>query len=324
MNRYLVFATLICMVISLSPFKAHATFKSAKVTLIVVGEDGVPLEGFDAGIGFEKNTGWGTKASAQRGLTDADGRFTATGRCNGHIGYGVRKEGFYRSHLDYDFKDSGVFSWAPWNPELKIVMRKIENPVPMYARNVKTSKKKIELPVLGQDVGFDLKAYDWVSPYGKGETVDFIFNVTKSVRDKSDFDVKVILSFPNKGDGLVTIQENLKSGSEFKLPRFAPESGYLQHKVFEEHRRPGKAIERSFEQGDSYIFRVRSKYLDGELVEANYGKIHGPIFIDANWTETVRVYLQYYFNPDGTKNLEFDPNRNLFENLSPSERVGIK
>jgi hypothetical protein len=312
------------MVIILLPFKTHATFKSAKVTLIVVGEDGVPLEGVDAGIGFEKNTGWGTNASAKRGLTDADGRFTATGKCNGHIGYGARKEGFYRSHLDYDFKNVGAFGWEPWNPELKIVMRKIENPVAMYARDVKTSKKKIELPVLGQEVGFDLEAYDWVAPYGVGKTVDFIFNATKSVRDKRDFDVKVVLSFPNKGDGIVTIQEDLKSGSEFKLPRFAPEAEYATHKLFEEHRRPEKEIVRSFEQDDSYVFRVRSTYKDGKLVKAKYGKIHGPIFIDANWTKTVRVYLKYYFNPDGTRNLEFDVNRNLFENLSPMERVGIK
>jgi len=98
------------------PCAAYAFFNLAKVTLVVVDEEGNPMEGVDAGVGFEKNTGWGTDSKAQRGLTGIDGRFTASGNCNGHIGYGGIKEGYYRSHYDYDFKDRGTFGWKPWNP----------------------------------------------------------------------------------------------------------------------------------------------------------------------------------------------------------------
>jgi hypothetical protein len=322
MKKYLFVALLFCVSMGgYYPSSALAFYKSTKFTVLVVNENEEPLSGIRVGVGFEKNTGWGTDSSGQQGMTDSEGKLTFSGQSNGHITYGGRNDEYYPSYYDYDFKGLGTFGWEPWNPELKIVMRKIENPVPMYARNVKSSKKKIELPVLGREVGFDLEHYDWVAPYGKGETADFIFKATKMVKDKRDFDVEVILSFLNQGDGIITIKEDFSNGSEFKLPRFAPESGYDSQKIFEEHRRLGQKVERNFEPEDSYIFKVRSKYLDGELIEAKYGKIHGPIFIDANWTETARIYLKYYFNPDGTRNLEFDPKRNLFGNLPNLERV---
>ena len=131
----------------------------AKVTLIVVDESGAPLEGIDVGVGFEKNAAGSTRTRAQRGLSDTDGLFTATGNCNGYIGFSGSKEEYYRSSYSYEFKRRGIFGWKPWNKEFKIVMRKIENPVPMYAR-----KAILEVPVKGKNVGFDLIAYDWVAP----------------------------------------------------------------------------------------------------------------------------------------------------------------
>jgi hypothetical protein len=315
---------LTCITLGCLVGNSLAIFKSTKFTILVVDEEGKPLSGINIGVGFERNITWGTKSSGQQGVTDADGRLTFSGESNGHITYGGRMDGYYPSYYDYDFKELGEFGWKPWNPELKIVMRKIENPVPMYARDVKKSKKKIELPILGQEVGFDLEAYDWVPPYGSGKNIDFIFEAKKSVIDKKNYDVSVKLSFSNKWDGIIKIKDEFNNGSEFKLPRIAPETGYFEIINFEEYRRSGQNIDRNFDPENSYIFKVRSKYIEGKFVEAKYGKIHGPIIIDPAWSETVRIYFRYFFNPDGSRNLEFDPSRNLFKNLSPMERVGIK
>ena len=51
-----------------------------------------------------------------------------------------------------------------------------------------------------------------------------------------------------------------------------------------------------------------------------YGKIRGPIQFEPRIDPT-KVYFKYYVNPDYTRNLEFDPNHNLFGNLPDLERV---
>jgi hypothetical protein len=53
-----------------------------------------------------------------------------------------------------------------------------------------------------------------------------------------------------------------------------------------------------------------------------YGKIIGPIsFGDVSRKDTATVQFKYYLNPDNTINLEFDPEHNLFGQLSPLEQV---
>jgi hypothetical protein len=51
------------------------------------------------------------------------------------------------------------------------------------------------------------------------------------------------------------------------------------------------------------------------VVSALYGKIHNPINYTFNKKrKSVRFY--YYLNPDGTRNMESDPSKNLFPNGS--------
>ncbi len=321
MNKYLFFIVLFVLMNSgISVVDANAVSRSAKVTLVVLDEEGLPLEGIDVGVGFEKNKRGGTETTAQRGLTDSEGHFTATGRCNGHIGYGARKKGYYRTHHDYDFSEFSAFGWQPWNPELKLVMRKIGNPVPMYARKV-----KIDLPVLGKNIGFDLTAYDFVQPYGRGSHSDLIFHASKNIEDKRNYQAHLNVLFSNKFDGILYYKENGLSGSEFKLPRFAPLDGYLGNWEIAKIRTSKAGVKVSFLKEDNFILRIRSEEKDGKFDRAIYGKIVGPIsFGNITKQDTVTIIFKYYLNPDYTRNLEFDPNRNLFSNLPPLEQVGIK
>jgi hypothetical protein len=115
------------------------------VTILVVGEDSEPINGANVSVSFE--TKEPSKVSTINGSTDKEGRFSATSSAFlGKIYFGVLNEGYYKSVGEYQFKDSGIGQWKPWNPELRVVLRKIGNPVPMYAREA----IKI-IPVIGED-----------------------------------------------------------------------------------------------------------------------------------------------------------------------------
>ena len=94
---------------------AYGLTNFAKATIIVVNENNKPIDGAYTGITFESNTGHGTKVSTDDGSSDSEGKFTATGSCNGHISYGGKKEGYYDSYYVYDFTNRNAFGWEPCN-----------------------------------------------------------------------------------------------------------------------------------------------------------------------------------------------------------------
>jgi hypothetical protein len=299
--------------------KAYALLNMAKATIFVVDEYGEPIEGARAGIAFEKNKAVepGVDITSVDGLTDAHGRFTAQHSNDSNvITYGSEKDGYYSSSGEYRFSDRGPIGWKPWNPELKVVMRKIENPVPMYAKKI-----EIEMPIVGKKVGFDLKKADWVIPYGQGTYSDLIFSLEKEIKSINDMKAKLTIEFDNAHDGIKIVKEDRKFGSDFKLSRFAPEVGYEKQLTLEVSRYPGQMFKESFERKDNYVFRVRSEEQDGKLKRAMYGKILGPLKFAPFRSKTALVEFKYYLNPDYTRNLEFDPKRNLFGNLSDLEQV---
>jgi len=320
MIERIFFCFLLLMYLGMS--SVYAISSAAKLTVKVVDEEDQAVEGATVGVGFNYNTGLGTNSTGQQGTSDADGKFSAEGQGNGHVSYGADKEGYYNSHYVYDFHTLGTLGWEPKNPELTVFLRKIGNPVPMYVRDSKFST--IEIPVMNKEVGFDLEKFDWVAPYGAGVYSDFIFHVEKSVVDWKNFDETLTISFSNKDDGIQKVYENLQYGSKFKLPRYAPESGYESSLVLHEWRTPKDGrVQRNFDFVNkelSYVFRARSTN-DGEVVNALYGKIVGKIDFSGIRSNTAKIYFRYYLNPDGTRNLEFDPRQNLFKNLPVREQV---
>ena len=94
-----------------------------------------------------------------------------------------------------------------------------------------------------------------------------------------DFDTRLELSFPNKLDGIQLVKENRRFGSDLKLPRMAPETGYQNKLIRSRSRVPGAPGEDDQKEDNNYIFRVRSEERNGKLVRAMYGKIHGDIYI---------------------------------------------
>lgn len=309
--------------ISIFSVNTCAFADQAKVTLSVIGEDGLPIEGANVGVSFERNTVNGTQVVTKRGSTDAEGEFTASEDGNGFISCGVHKQNYYDSyhHVNFFKQSSGRFE--PWNPVIPILLRKIENPVQMYVRN--TLESRLELPVANKNVGFDLVKFDWVIPYGQGTNSDFIFHLKRPpFISRDNYDATLTITFNNKYDGIQPHIEKHKDGSQYKLPRYAPETGYQDKLVLQESFGAKGPITQNFKfRADdlNYIFRVRSSEKDGKIERAMYGKMLGYISFSAMESKTAKIFMKYYLNPDYTRNLEFDPKRNLFGNLPDLERV---
>lgn len=292
----------------------------AKVSVKVVDENGRPIEGAKIELCFY---GGCLTKDATKGTTDSNGLFSAVGSSrDGVTGGGVEKVGYYNSVFGHDFfmRSSGM--WQPWNKQIMVVLRPVVNPVSMYVRN-----RWFEIPVVGKEVGFDLSKFDWVPPYGSGEYSDFFFKVERNDRTADDFDATLTLTFPNKYDGVLVVKGDrggdFSAGSRFRLPRQAPEDGY-QKKLVKSISQGTKGWYYDKSEDNNYIFRVRSEVdKEGRLKRAMYGKIWGDISFDPRGSGTASIHILYFLNPDYTRNLEFDPKRNLFTNLPEGEGVGL-
>jgi hypothetical protein len=264
----------------------------------------------------------GIYAEFEDALTDANGNCSVSHQTTSGVGFSINKDGYYESEGSYRFMKKELLKWQPWNQLMHIVLRKVENPVPMYARNTNKSKE-VKMPAsadLQKGVGFDLIAYDWVTPYGKGIYSDFIFRMTSKYykehpqyKGRYEFDTELTLTFSNKYDGIQVVKDSRKGGSAFKLPRYAPEAGYssalLANATFS-FTEPSKT---TFKEDNNYFFRIRSEERDGKLYRAMYGKIQGEIKYSPEGPNRAVIIFKYYLNPDYTRNMEYDPKRNLFK-----------
>lgn len=285
----------------------------AKIIVNVSTETGDPLDDATVRIGMKDGH---VKKDAYIGKTNNDGFFETSGRSASDISIGVDKIGYYHSSQHHDFFNKKFNHWLPWPKEISVVMRPIVNPVPMYVRNA-----FFEFPIVGEDVGFDLMKGDWVVPYGQGTHSDFIFKVERQWDDVDNNDSTMTLTFSNQFDGIQLIEDDeggiFNTGSQFRLPRTAPESGY-QPKI-QKRVSSGKYGRRNEKSRDNcYIFRVRSEVDEtGRLKRAMYGKIRRELRFSPG---SISIGLYYYLNPDYTRNLEFDPKSNL-SIVSEFERV---
>lgn len=302
---------LLLLVISVS---CSMTFPVAKATIKVVDELGNPIEGAKASISFELS-----KVVSESGVTGSDGVFSASHRTAIDIAFGAEKQGYYKSYGKYSFTTSKTGRWQPWNPVFTLVLRKIGDPVPMYACQLRT----VRLPYTNKKIGFDLIEYDLVSPYGKGKHADFIFNLEGKYNNEHEYDNTLTLTFSNKHDGIHHVSEDRKLGSKFKLPRFAPETGYKNKLTKSISRTPGQPYKSDSKEDNNYIFRIRSEEKNGKLLRAMYGKIQGDIDFGLDRGRSISITFTPYLNPDYSRNLEFDPKQNLYKDLKSFEHVGL-
>jgi hypothetical protein len=301
----------------------------AKITFHIITDEGKPLVDFpyQAGSSLTHPAHLGSLDNTVNvsGITDKNGDVSltlssATGEIYSGTRYGMK--GYYAAGIKYQFTNSAGDKWQPWNPTLELVVKPIINPIPMYACNVGLLGQGLQIPVKNAPVGFDLEANDWVVPYGKGTTADFIFTMTEKVpfvKYNQPFDLTWTISFSNKGDGIQAVKSPSNPGNFVRMLCNAPQSGYGPTLVQELARNGAKALNGDSGEDQNYFFRVRS-VLDerGNVKSALYGKILGTI---RYWGDS-NIHFTYYLNPNpNDRNMESDPSKNLFQNLPDDQQV---
>ena len=311
--------SIIVAILTIAATTSPLELPTGEITIKAVDEQGKPVAGATVTITFEQAIPkWGGGSHLNvKGKTNPDGEFSASGHSFDTLGGSVQMEGYYTTWPEAaKFNDAVEGKWQPWNPTVEAVLKKIANPIPMYAR-----KLSIQIPVVGQPVGFDLVESDWMPPYGKGKTADFIFQLTKRFASRQDYDASVALSFSNDGDGIQAVKTEGKGISALRLPRSAPEAGYLPQWSESWGFNKSPALDNQSATG-GFLFRVRTAKKDNEIKSALYGKIDGEFLFDAINSKTAWVMFTYYLNPAANdENLEFDPTRDLLSDLRDEERV---
>lgn len=180
------------------------------------------------------------------------------------------------------------------------------------------------VPLVGRAVGFDLEKGDWVAPYGSGATCDLEFTVEGRYESRQNYAGELTLRVPGASNGIRAHSMDLNS--RLKMPYEAPESGYVERVVWRNRREtmPGSQSiffnEPAAQEG--YFLRIRSiTDQQGRMIQANYGKIHGPVYFQTFEGGRSRIGFTYYYNPEPTRNLEFEPSQNLFSDLNADELV---
>lgn len=288
----------------------------------------------DFNTSIKSGWGWGGgKPNRQICHTDTNGICTLTGNGDGSsVGIAAFKDGYYGS-AGYSVQFTNTMGavqkkWQPWNPVVDIALKRIGAPVPLYAKCVWQEP----VPATGKPLGFDLKVGDWVKPHGQGLHTDLSFIFSAEVvrtytnwfgtlpRIHETSDCTLIVSFPEVGDGIIPVFVDSRAGtSALRLPALAPRNGYVQN--IKKRVVDGKNGYCSDIRDDAnYFFRVRTeKDEEGNIVSALYGKIHGDFRFEPHVRKLTFVY---YLNPEpNDRNVEFDPQRNLFKTLSSQEEV---
>jgi hypothetical protein len=243
-------------------------------------------------------------------MTDGNGEFSATENSLFYISADAHKSGYYRTTASLDLHPTLNDTYGP-PTVVTIILQRIDRPAAMYARK----RSRLELPKTGEPIGFDLVAFDWIAPYGNGQFSDFVFTLSQPPMDGSQATRTLVLSFSNDGDGIQLFETEPNEGSELRLPAIAPESGYAPSWT----QRADNAFVPN--KKANYFFRIRATRDGSKIRSALYGKIHGEIDFDVINSKTAIVIFTYYLNPDGTRNVEFDPTKNLFTQLPVMEQV---
>lgn len=292
----------------------------AKVTVRVRDQDGNAVTEANLKVTGDSAALQNDPATFKEGVSNKDGLWEVQLKSRGEVAVTVDKSGFYRSeNITYNYRAipnelERALSrkrWEPWNPNIEVILKRVINPAAMYARGVTKG-----LPSTSEPTGFDLLEGDFVQPHGRGKVSDLIFAPDLKDRSADDYDFQVVIKFSNLKDGIVpfAVLPPL-TGSVLRSPHQAPDAGYLAEWMVWRSRRPTLAESSNYDPDKhAYFIRVRTTVDEkGNIVSANYGKIYGDF-----------MKFTYYLNPKtNDRNVEFDPKRNLFQNLKDSDEVVV-
>lgn len=307
-----------------------------KLTVKVIDEEGEPVEGANVNVGIDSRLHM-DGYNNYNGVSGEDGTFTVESRGSGSSEIRVTKEGYYRSDpemrwpgdLNNDMEKMKEIGFRPWNPTVSVILKKIGDPIPMIVRLGLSSTDYIHYaPKLGEEVGYDLIAGDWVPPHGGGEVADVQVVFESDFKSPENYTTKALFRFSNPDDGLIPIHSLSGGESLLKYPRLAPVEGYeIKSLRLEKESRESPKL--SDKEPIGYFLRIRTikEKNTGKILSAKYGKIinesgqstsQNPLrLVSAMWKErkldtTPGFQISYYLNPTpNDRNLEYDQQNNL-------------
>lgn len=343
-NKYCVFYIILSMGVPLVGQDEYtAKLPEVVVALNVIDEDSGPVEGCSVHVSDyimnEKTIG-----RFSEGATDANGHVDLVLRALSGVGVYAEKNGYYDSmvypgcgtpvdkllrfdpFIDDGIDRTGTYESPPMKKrvELKasIVMREKKNPTPLYARRV-----DLDIPARDVWLGYDLVIGDWLPPYGRGESKDLQFRSSPMEWDPAGpktGDSGVLEVNFGVGAGFLRVDE--KNGwlavSKLKMPHEAPMEGYLQEPLKIEAS--SNVSNSEVKNAKGYFFRCRAQFDGDKVINAQYGKVLGqfdfwPYISERHREEPPKAFgnvkFLYYLNPKpDERNLEFDLEKNLFDN----------
>jgi hypothetical protein len=322
---------LLLLSLMLLPLLAAAEGASMQVTFRVTDDNGKPIHG--AAVGLSAFSHWQPGSAfgqdvykGPTGQTDTNGVVVLkSSSLRGEVSYRIKDlPGYYADWgNDYAFKEVKDGKWQPWNPTVELVLKPVVKPVPMYSKRV----SGLSIPEAAKPIGYDLSVGDWVAPYGRGTRSDFNFKFELKQPFTSPvepFDAVLIVMFSNEDDGIQGFTFSPDRGSTFRSPRHAPESAYKSELFLRKYREEGKPIVSNRTEDQNYFFRVRTVKREGRIVSALYGKVYGNISFDFFHSPTATIAFTYFLNPEpNSRNMEFDPKKNLLKGLKSTERPNV-
>lgn len=294
-----------------------------RVTISVVNDAGDPVAGAVVQLTYEQKQDQrlSERFFTMESVSDESGVVTMQGELpDGEFAYGALAEGHYpvRGRI-HRFSDTSRRGWVPWNPTLHVTLKRILNPVPMYAKRFRA-----EVPKNGEPLGYDLIVGDWVAPRGHGARADLLLRLQGERTDLQNHEIEFTWSFPGAGNGFLPIVIQDRTASPLLMPHEAPVDGYTSARTWRKVAKYDHVAKRPLfklddvDPDEHFFIRVRSEVdADGRVTRAMYGKVHGPIEFGILLDGTGFVRMTYFLNPDGSRNVEFDPKRNL---LKPTRR----
>jgi hypothetical protein len=289
----------------------------------VVDGQNVPIPDAQIIVGLEalqdeKDAWKGQKEFVEKGVSDRKGNWSGIGRTLGRSTVSVKKNGYYSSGVAFQlgFKEMQP-SGEPVVKHATVILRKIMNPIPMYAWGL----YKQAYPVKETEwVGYDMLQAEWMPPHGKGLTEDVQICVVCNIgkRDYQKVPLSVVsIRFLGKHNGVTGIPDQSVCGQSWlQLPYSAPRDGYMTQEFITSHFETleGDVERHVMNTGTTNcFFRIRSRVdKDGRFIEGLYGKLPGLVTIGNGGPHNISLDLKYYVNPTPNDlNMEWDPKCNL-------------
>jgi hypothetical protein len=290
------------------------------LTIQVLGEDGSSPGPVNLRLGFYNSSHPKLKNSGQvywydDRQTDNDGRLQVVEATRGFIHVVAEKNGYYPSMKEHN-QILTEKRLIPWNPTMKVVLKKIGDPVPMLV-NADFRKR---IPEIGKEYAMDLLEGDWLAPHGKGKIEDCFFSVVGDQKSS-----KLVIRFPNPGDGMIRVERYPGGESRLGFPREAPAQGYVPLvEITEVYGPNSESLSFADAMSTGYIFRIRTPK-DAHIAEGGpiYGKIVSAFVffgIQQNGEDLISAFGSsfLYSNPvPGDRRIEADLTSNLRKGVSP-------